>query len=60
MLNQEEHIAFDMYFASITSMQFHPGAGTKEHKQLSLEECRDRALQMVLVRRAVMNHSKEN
>jgi hypothetical protein len=38
-------------------MQYHPGAGTKEHRKLTLEECRDLALQMVAIRR---NVSEEN
>lgn len=53
MLDETEHTAFDVYFASVTSMQFHPGAGTKEHKQMTLEECRDVALRMVEIRREV-------
>lgn len=44
MLREDEKIAFDMYFASIASMQAHPGAGAKDHRKLSLEECRDAAL----------------
>lgn len=44
MLQEDERIPFDMYFASLTSMQVHPGAGTKEHRKLTLEECRDMAL----------------
>jgi hypothetical protein len=55
MLSDHERIAFDMYFASIASMQAHPGAGSKEHRKLTLEECRDMALQMIDVRRSVMN-----
>lgn len=27
------------YFATIAGWQYHPGAGTKEHKQLTLAEC---------------------
>lgn len=50
-LTPEERIAFDMYFASLCSMQFHPGAGTREHQKLSLEECRDQALAMLALRR---------
>lgn len=50
----QESAAFDMYFASLASMQFHPGAGTKEHKPLSLVECRDKALEMVAIRRATL------
>jgi len=49
----EEQVAFDMYFASIVSMQHHPGAGTKEHQKLSLEECRDIALEMIELRNEV-------
>jgi hypothetical protein len=52
MIRDDEQIAFDMYFASITSMQFHPGAGTKEHRKLSIEECKDMATQMIEARRA--------
>lgn len=54
MLSPEEHIPFDMYFASLMSMQVHPGAGTKEHRKLTIEECRDMALQMVEIRREVI------
>lgn len=50
-MNPQEHMAFDVYFASVAAMQFHPGAGTKEHKRLSLEECRDVALEMLALRR---------
>jgi hypothetical protein len=53
MLKPEEHIAFDCYFASLCSMQVHPGAGTKEHRKLTIEECRDMAMQMIEIRRSV-------
>ena len=52
-LRKDEMIPFDMYFASLVSMQVHPGAGTKDHKALSLEECRDKALAMLAVRRTL-------
>lgn len=51
MLADNELIPFDMYFASLVSMQVHPGAGTKEHKKMSIEECRDMALEMIITRR---------
>lgn len=54
MLYDDERIPFDMYFASLTAMQVHPGAGTKEHRKLTLEECRDMALQMIDIRRNVV------
>lgn len=54
MIRDHEQTAFDVYFASVTSMQMHPGAGTKEHHKLSLEECRDVALQMIEIRRNVI------
>ena len=57
-MNPSEVIAFDMYFASLTSMQFHPGAGTKEHRQLSIKECSDIAVQMLELRRQVI-HTEE-
>lgn len=53
MFQADDQIAFDMYFASICSMQVHPGAGTKEHRKLSLEECRDMALDMIAIRKNV-------
>ena len=41
MLHDDERVSFDVYFASLMSMQMHPGAGTKEHQKLTLEDCRD-------------------
>ncbi len=46
--------AFDMYFASLCSMQVHPGAGTKGHAALSIEQCKDMAVDMLKVRRGVL------
>jgi hypothetical protein len=57
MIHADERIAFDMFLASIVSMQFHPGAGTKEHHRLSIEECKDMALEMITARRAVLGES---
>jgi hypothetical protein len=54
MLYDDERVSFDVYFASLMSMQMHPGAGTKEHRKLTLEECRDIALQMIEIRRGVI------
>lgn len=53
-LSGEERIAFDMYFASLCSMQVHPGAGTKEHRKLTLDECKGLALDMIQIRRLAM------
>lgn len=50
----QEIAAFDMYFASIRSMQFHPGAGTREHRVLSADECARAALEMVEIRRKII------
>ena len=50
-----EIAAFDIYFASIRSMQFHPGAGTREHVRLTARECADDALEMLAIRREVLN-----
>jgi hypothetical protein len=54
MIHPDERIPFDMYFASIVSMQMHPGAGTKDHAKLTLEQSKDLALEMVEIRRAVI------
>jgi hypothetical protein len=35
-------------------MQYHPGAGTKEHKRLSIEECKDVAVNMIISRRSIV------
>lgn len=50
----QEVAAFDMYFASIRSMQFHPGAGTREHVRLTARECADAALEMLAIRREIL------
>ena len=54
MIAPDETLAFDCYFASIASMQVHPGAGTKEHRKMTLQECRDMAMQMIELRRDAM------
>lgn len=56
----DEVIAFDMYFASLMSMQVHPGAGTKAHRKLTLHECRDMAMSMLELRRTVVTRSGGN
>lgn len=52
-LYPQEYITFDMYFASLVAMQVHPGAGTKESKKMSLEQCREMALEMLKIRRSL-------
>ena len=49
----QEFIAFDMYFASVCSMQYHPGSGTRGHEPLTLEQCKAIALDMIHVRRSL-------
>ena len=49
----DETTAFDVYFASVCSMQYHPGAGTKEHKRLSVSECKDCVIEMLKERRKI-------
>lgn len=53
-MSPDEIIAFDMYFASLVAMQVHPGAGTKEHKPLTLQACKDMALEMLEIRRQII------
>jgi hypothetical protein len=52
--------AFDMYFASIRSMQFHPGAGTREHVKLTARECADAALEMLGIRNEIMKRGTQS
>lgn len=56
-VRQGEVLAFDVYFASIAGFQFHPGAGTKEHRKLTLQECADMATEMVRIRRKTLGES---
>ena len=49
----ENRVAFDMYFGGLCSFQMHPGSGTKDHKKISLEECRDMALAMLVIRKQI-------
>lgn len=54
VIRPHEIIAFDMYFASLSSMQVHPGSGTKEHRTLTFKECRDKAMEMIMLRRELL------
>ncbi|HEY6019256.1 MAG TPA: hypothetical protein VIY48_04945 [Candidatus Paceibacterota bacterium] len=56
MVSENEMFAFDCYFASLASMQVHPGAGTKEHRKMTLDECQAMALQMIEMRRKVQEN----
>jgi len=53
-LNESEVMAFDMYFASVCSMQYHPGAGTKKHRALTISECAEVAINMIVERRKLV------
>lgn len=46
---------FDLYFASVVSMQFHPGAGTRGHVPLTPVQCAEIAMDMVRIRNEVLN-----
>ena len=48
-----EYLTFDMYFASLAAMRYHPGSGTKDHVMPTLEDCRDTAMEMLKLRRAL-------
>lgn len=53
-MRPDEIVAFDIYFSAIATMQFHPGAGTKGQEPLTLEQCRDKALEMLQLRKSVI------
>lgn len=59
-LYPQEYIAFDMYFASLVSMQVHPGAGTKGSQRMSLAQCKDMALEMLKIRRSLPVYGSPN
>lgn len=44
---------FAIYYASLASMQFHPGAGTRGHTPLTLEQCAEKACEMVAITRDI-------
>ena len=50
-----EYLTFDMYFSSICAMQVHPGAGSKDHKILSFDECKKMAIDMLILRRSIIS-----
>lgn len=50
----DEIAAFDVYFASICSMRFHPGAGQRGHVALDVGECFKEAMKMIEQRRKVV------
>ena len=54
LISEDEIVAFDVYFASICSMQVHPGAGSKEHVPLDIGQCKEMAMKMIEVRRNVI------
>ncbi len=58
-IKADEVTPFDVYFASVCAMQYHPGAGTKEHRKLSIEECKDVAVNMIISRRSVVGELGE-
>lgn len=47
MAPTERQLAWDMYFSSAVGMSLHPGAGTKDHKALSISECAELADKML-------------
>lgn len=53
LLESEKHI-FDIYFIGIVSMAHcHPGTTREAGLNLSLEQCGDKALEMLRIRRGV-------
>lgn len=58
-IRPDERISFDMYFCALASMSLHPGAGTREHKQITLPECRDMAIEMLQLRREAIGNEEK-
>lgn len=45
-MNQKQ-LLWAMFFSAIAGWRYHPGAGTRGHEPLSLEQCADVADQML-------------
>jgi hypothetical protein len=50
---------FDMYFASLVSMADHPGYSRDNVEQPTLEDCAEKAQQMIEIRRKYVTETGE-
>jgi hypothetical protein len=55
-MEPEKQIAWDMYFASVTSMQYHPRATLNGAKVRTIEECAKVADEMLVERKKRNNN----
>jgi len=51
IVKPEDQITWDMFFASVTSMQYHPRASLHGAKVRTIEECAEIADQMLIERK---------
>jgi hypothetical protein len=52
----DDRFVFDVYFGGIVSMSMmHPGAGSKDHKKPTLEQCADTAVEMINIRKELIS-----
>ncbi len=55
LINSEEHVTFDIYFASVVSMNDHPGQRKDPARVKTLDDCAVQALKMLAIRRKVLS-----
>ena len=56
-MTERETATFDMYFCSIASFQFHPRASLHNAKVLTLQECAEKALEMMQIRKEILERN---
>ena len=60
IIPESEQLVFDMYFATIVGMNNHPGNIKEPVQKKTLIECARQALQMLEIRRTVLNEEYHN
>lgn len=52
----DDRFVFDVYFSNVVAMSMmHPGAGAKDHKKPTLDECANIAIEMINIRKALIS-----
>jgi len=60
ILLPDEYNTFDIYFATIVGMNNHPGQKRDPVQRISINDCAKQALEMIGVRRAILNEGVSN
>ena len=60
LIHPEEHVVFDIYFASVVSMNDHPGQRKEPSRVKTLDDCAIQAMRMLAIRRKVLSEEKSD